>query len=505
MENSLLLTYLFPTQPSPLQASVNNNSANGFLNVVVSAQGQSIYAQNIQIYIPVGDGAGYLTANMPIATSNTTRWTISTAQLMKRDQLPELLQQDSINYVMFNCLPQTTADELLNFDLQFSFQITGVDSIPGPYVVGIGEVASKTQGSFGSAVFGSFNLTKAAATFYVDNFTASATGGDVNVPFGVVPRNTSFILSWESNGNQFSLFTSKDSSPIYTGSNTQFTVSNGITASTTYILQAQIVGGPNSGGTAPGFETISLFDSLTVLCSNPDLTPNSITNATTINSTGDISTQGNLSVAHNTTTAGLTVNGQANMSSIQLNSTLNVLGPTTLATTSAANLTVSGQTTLNGALVAQTSTVQTLAAPNVILTGSGTSQQTFVAPTDGTVVGYCANPSNYNALCVYWLFIAVAPVSSPGTPYQVGTQGGNNFTGNYGTGNYVSQPSTVTLPVRKGDTITCYLTAFNQNQVSTTCTFYFFGQGGQTSGGISSTFLSSSSAVKVDGKPPYNG
>lgn len=504
MENSLLLTYLFPTQPSPLQSSINNSAANGYLNVVVSAQGKTIYAQNIQIYIPVGEGPGYLTAKTPIATANTTRWTVGSAQLIQPHNLPKALQLDPVNHVLFNCSPQTPQDQLLNYDLQFSFQVTGVDSIPGAYQVGVVESASPTQGNWNTAS-GIYSLTKAAATFYVDNFVASATGGNVNVPFGTVPLGTSFILSWESNGNQFSLFTSKGSAPIYTGSNTQFEVRSGITSDTTYILQAQIVGGPNSGSTSPSFETISLYDSLTVLCSNPNLITNSIANATTINSTGDITTQGNLNVSKNITTASLKVNGQATMSSIQLNSTLNVVGPTTLAASTASTLAVNGQTTLNGPLVAQSSTVQTLAAPNVIMRVTGTATQTLVAPTDGTIVGYCANPSTYNLLCVYWLFIAVAPVSSPSTPYQVGTQGGNNFSGSYGTGTYVSQPSTVTLPVRKGDTITCYVTAFDKNQIAATCTFYFFGEGGQTPGGIATAFRPSSSAVNVDGKPQYNG
>lgn len=505
MENSLLLTYLFPTQPSPLQSSVNSNNANGYLNVVVSAQGQPIYAQNIQIFLPVGVGIGYLSSNTPIPTVNTTRWTVGSAQLVKPGDLPNALQADSINYVLFNCTPQTAADQLLNYDLQFSFQITGVDSIPGPYQVGIGEVASTTQGGGGNPVFNSFNLTKAAATFYLDNFTASATSGNVNVPLGVIPRNTSFVLSWESNGNQFSLFTAKGSAPIYTGSDTQFTISAGITSDTTYILQAQIVGGPNSGGTSPNFEVISLFDSLTVICSNPDLTPNSINNATTINSTGNISTQGNLSVVHDITTSGLTVNGSAVMSTVQMNNTLNVQGATTLATTSAANLSVSGQTTLNGPLVAQASTVQALAAPNIILNTTTTASQTFVAPTDGTVVGYCASPTATNTMCVYWIFIVVAPVSSPSTPYQVGGVGGNDYSGSFPFGGpYLSDPETITLPVRKGDKITVYSTAFQYNGTSTTVTFYFFGQGGQTPGGLSSTFLPASDAVSLN-STPYNG
>ncbi len=476
MENTTLFTYLFPTQPSPLQSSVSNVAANGFLNVVVSAQGQSLWTSEIDIYIPIGVGAGFLSSNLPLATVNNTGWTISTAQLADISMLPIGLAEFGVTYMVFTCFPQSAAVQL-NYDLQFSFQITGVDSVPGPYNVLITEYTSPVQAGPFNPGFGQFTLTKAAATFYLDNLTVSANAGNVNVPFGGVARNTAFVLSWESNGNTFSIFTAQGSTPIYTGINTQFQVS-GITSDTTYILQAQIVGGPNSGGTAPGFETISLYDSITVFCTNPDLQSNSITNATTITSVGNITTQANLNVTQKATAGSLQVSGASNLA----------------ATTVSAALQVSGVTTLNGPLTAQSATVQVLAAPNVIASGSSTYQKTFTVPTDGSVVGYCPNPSSYNGVCIYWLFVVVAPVAAPSTTYQVGCVGGNTQ-----EGQSISCPATITLPVRKGDVVTVYSTAWNLNKLSTTTVFYFFGQGGPTN--LASYYLADTQAVKTNGGP----
>lgn len=511
MSNSLLLTYLFPSQPSPLQASLNNASADGYLNVVVSARGQTIYAQQINIYLPIGSGeAGYLSSNTPIATSNTTRWTVGTAQLVKPVDLPHILASSpnvaQVQYMQFSCFPQTTADQLLNYDLQFSFQITGVDSMPGSYDVGIVETASRTPTPPPQPASSPFTLFKVAPTFVLNNFTASATSGNINVPFGGVPRNTPFRLSWQSNGTQFKVYTTQNSAPIYTGPNTQCPVPAGITANTTFIVQAEIVGGPQSGSTSPGFESIFLYDSLTVVCTNADLVTNSINNATTITSTGNISTQAALS-ASTATVGSLQVSGTTTLatttiSALTVPSSANIAGinATSISSTSLNGGTVNaGNLTVTGPLVAQNSTVQTLATPQSILQGSATSNKTFVAPTDGFVVGYCANPSDYNKLCVYWMFIVVAPVSAPSTSYQVGAQGGNNYAGAYSFGTYVSQPATLTLPVRKGDKVTCYITAFNNNSISTTVSFTFFGQG--VGAPLTSAFLPSSEAVTLANQP----
>jgi hypothetical protein len=206
------------------------------------------------------------------------------------------------------------------------------------------------------------------------------------------------------------------------------------------------------------------------------------------------------------------VSGNSNLAATTVSSTLNVSGSTTVSGLNAvavsstslnAGTVNTGNLNVSGPLVAQSSTVQVKAAPNVIASGSSTYNQTFTAPTDGTVLGYCPNPAATNVMCIYWLFIVVAPVSSPSTPYQVGCVGGNDYSGAFPFGGpYLSNPATVSIPVRKGDVITVYSTTFQYNGTTTTTTFYFFGDGA-VPGGLSSSFLPASSAVTADGKQPY--
>jgi hypothetical protein len=468
MDTTTLLTYLFPTQPSPLQVSVSNATANGFLNVVVSAQGQSIYADRINIYLPIGSGSdGFLSSNVPLATSNTTRWTIGTAQQVLPSDLPDRLVErmkrngnQGIQYVLFNCFPQTTSDQLVNFDLQFSFQITGVDSLPGIYDVGIVESASKTAGGPWSLANAIFTLTKASATFVLGNFTASATSGDVNVPFGAVARNTPFRLSWQSNGNMFTLFTAQNAAPIYQGADTQFTLADGITSTTTFILQAETVGGPQSGSTASGFESIFLYDALTVVCTDADLTTNSIANATTIQSVGDITTQGALSAAGAATVGSLQVNGGTNLSDV---SVIDLSGENVNVTNISGDTVNASNLNVTGPFIAQDSTVQLFTTPLLLLsTGNFSGTINFLAETDGLVLGQ-ATVTGTSSTTSFSTFILVHP-ADPSIPFY---QSSAMLTSSITT-------TSLMAPVRKGDKFGLQLWGVDGNP---TANFYFFGLG----------------------------
>lgn len=473
-----LLTYYFPSQPYPLEVSTNNHFANGSLTVVVSDPAGDVYAQGIDIYLPIGAGQpGYLSGNTPIASCNTTRWTIGSGALVKEEDLPLVLRvggRDGATpyYVMYACIPETNADELIDFDLQFTFQITGVDTFTGPYVVGIGETASKTAGVFGNMVFASYTAIKTQAAFTLKNFIASATTGDVNAPIGSIARNTAFQLSWESNGSQFRLYTAQNPTPIYTGTSSAYTVAGGITTDTTYILQATLA---NDSSAGPSFESSVLYDTLTVTCSNADLVTNSIQNATTINSTGDITTQGNITAHKNATFQGMTVNGASTLSSLRVNSTLTVEATSTFSTTTAniANATTLNAANLNvtGPLIAQASTVQ-MFAPSVILWqsfGNTSEKRSFIANTDGMVLGF----ANTLAMQDFMLNLAIAitPANPQALPYQSGASLTTDIT-----------LANVLAPVSNGDTI--QLGAFQQGNFTEDLplfTFYFIGLGGTSS------------------------
>ena len=477
-----LLFYSLPTQPAPLQVSTQSTVANGFLNVVVSANGNTVYAGEIDIYLPIGTGEGALSAAAPVATPNTATWTIAKQSQANLTKLPTHIRDLQLEadwiWVQYSALPATSANRLIDFDLQFSFNIQGLDTNSGPFKAMIVESAN-TDGStnYNSATIEN-DLTKSSPIFYVDNFIASSsgTGHDLNVPVGGFPNGEAFILSWQSNGTLFNIYTTEGTAPIYSDSDTQFLVSAGISKDTTFILQAQVTGGPESGTPAPGFETIYLYKALTVTCNNSDLTPKSINNATTIVSTGNISTQANLSASLLTSTGTLNTTGLATLNSAQVtnnltvanpatNGSLTVYGPTNLQGTAQ----ISAQTSLTGGVTISGGSVNALGFTN-LTSGSSTYSQAYTAQTDGVVVGYCPYPANnYSSICVYWIFIVSGSMTA-------GAVGGNLAS----TAGGISNPATITLPVKKGESFTVYSTTWQFNQVSVTTTFNFYPVGGGT-------------------------
>lgn len=492
METTTLLTYYFPSQPYPLEVSTNNHAMNGSLTVVVSDPGNDIYAESIEIYLPIGAGQpGYLSSNTPLASCNTSRWAIGTASLVKPEELPPVLRVSGkdgsqYHYVLYNCTPQTASDQLIDYDLNFTFQITGVDTFTGPYVIGIGEVASKSANGFGNTVYAAFTSLKAQASFVLKNFVASAAQGDVNVPIGAIARNTGFRLSWESNGSSFTLYEAQNPTSIYQGTDTQFNLAGGITTDTTFILQATLDASQTGDGS--GFESSVLYDTLTVTCSNADLVTNSIQNATTINSTGDISTQGalnatgaatlgrlhvsgassldgTLTVAEGATLGSLQVSGASRLAVTTINEELEVLGTSSLAGVTAGNLNVSGP------LVANVGSVQMFGTPQVLLdvpeARNGNYSISGQATTDGFILGNCGVVVAGNK-CNYSLTVVVTS-SDPSIPLFQSSV--SNFEG---TTNSIS----LTIPVRKGDSYMCiWMGSGAINSIS--ISYWFFGLGGQ--------------------------
>lgn len=270
MESQLLLHYAFPTQPSPLEAGVKM----GRLNVVVSSQKRPHYCRRLNIYLPIGKGAEYLSASPPIATVNTTGWTIAPASA-PMGPLPPALQALDVHLMAYHCLPATSENELITDDLEFRLVITGVDEAPGLFPIGIHEFVATEKDGEAISRTGTFYRRKAEPSFFLRNLVAAAASGDVDVPLGRIAAGVPFRLNWESNGTTYRVFT-EGSIPLYTGSDTQFLLHAGIHADTTFVLQAEVPGGQGGGS---GFETAYLYAALTVCCAYADLHVHSLTSA----------------------------------------------------------------------------------------------------------------------------------------------------------------------------------------------------------------------------------
>lgn len=478
-----LLTYLFPTQPSPLQTSPSNGTSSGYVNVVASPNGSTVYCQEIDIYVAVGTGEGYLTANKPTVTPNTTNWVIaSSAMILGRDAKIFPASMDNVNYVQYNCKAVASSEYEISYDLQFSINVQDVDSTVGPYTIGIVENSSP-DGTTYSEKNAVYSLNKSGPTFYVNNFISSqaGSGSNPNVPSGEFSNGEAVVLSWQGNGTAYKVFEAGSASPIYSGADTAYTISDGLTQTTSFILQAEVTGGPDSGTTSPGYEAIFLYESLTVKVTNPDETPKTIT------ASGDISTAADLSVTGETTTGTLSVGstlgvtGTSTLAAVNINDNLGVTGTADLTT-----LNASGVSTLSGGLVNTGGSVQMISDAVELYSstaGTGENGLSFQANTDGMVVAYCDSNSDYNDICVYWFYVISDQM-------QVGGQGGTDQT-------RISLPNTISLPVQKGSSFTIYSTPWNLNVQSTTVTFKFFPFGSGTATSTGST----DSVEKIEERP----
>lgn len=468
-----LLSYVFPTQPSPLQVSPVNGNTNAYINVVASSLGQSIYCQRIEIYVPVGTGNGYLTPNTPTVTPNTTLWSVAAAQSVAASQTPFgqslPVAQQGINYAQFVCTCNDPSNYEITYDLQFSIFASPTDSNIGSYGIGIVEDSS-TDGSTYTSKNQLYNLEKAPPIFFLDNFIATGTGGgfNPNEPSGQFAKGQGIQLSWESNGSEFKIFTSGTQDPVYSGRDKTFSLPDGIDQTTTYILQAQVIGGPQTGAPGQTFENINLYESLTLVITNPDLTPSSVV------ASGDISTSTNLSADGQTSTGTLNVNSTS-ITALQVSGGGTVSGQLTAGGAWVKgnlqvdeNATITENLTLDGSLTAGEASFSMLTGHQVLLDSNENYIDgiSYIPNTDGIVMGYCSYPeNNYQATCVYWFFIVSDEMTVGGV--------GGNTPGNSSVDN-TSNPATISLPVRNGHTFTIYSTPWQSNTTKVNVTFKFF-------------------------------
>lgn len=235
--------------------------------------------------------------------------------------------------------------------------------------------------------------------FFLDSFVATVPGS--SAPVTEFTNGAAIQLSWHSNGTSFTVYAAQDAQPVYQGTASTCVISGGRTRTTTFILAASVTGGPQGGTPQPGFETIYLYDALTVTIKNPDDTPRSLT-AGTLSISGKSDLKGDATLGSATlgaltvtgaselnggvTASGLTVSGQANLQgpttlgSATVNGSLGVTGPSTLAAATVGTLTVTGSVTMM--------------APRTLSPGTW-----YTASTDGILVGTVWYPSDAGKKC----------------------------------------------------------------------------------------------------------
>jgi hypothetical protein len=284
--------------------------------------------------------------------------------------------------------------------------------------------------------------------FYLNSFTACAPGS-VN-PVTEFANGADIQLNWRSNGTSFTVYAAHDGQPVYQGTAPTCTVAGGRTRTTTFIVAASVTGGPASGTPNPDFETISLYDALTVTIKNPDETPAALT-AGTLTVSGQSQLRGDATLG-NATAGTMTVTGNAALNGGATATGLSVSGATSLAATTLTTATVNGSLGVTGPATLAAATVGTLTvtgsvammAPRTVNPGTW-----YVSSSDGILVGAVWYPSDAGKKCS-----ALINGYADGIGWVWATGGNTVVHQNTWGSTMWSNANTFAIPVRKGTSFT---------------------------------------------------
>ncbi|MFD1538815.1 hypothetical protein [Nonomuraea guangzhouensis] len=448
--NTTLLAYAVTTDPDPLQVSpASGNPSYGGLTIVVSNNtSQAIYCRQIQFTLPIGTLAQDLT--------NVTTGILTAATPSGNWQLTQT--SDGV----FTALPTAPQYEEITTDgLVFQIYNIVVNQQVGTFTLTVQETSSLDDSNW-QIQTGTFDLAKFPYGFFFGDLAPSAP---------LVQYHESVDLTWT--GSDGPIYTMFAGGHAYDVTDTRTWTSCRLTGDTTFLLQASL---QQQG------ETVTAYQSTTVIVADPSLTATDLTVLTTstlqgpvtvgttaqqtsltVNGTSTLGTTstGPLTTAGATVTGNLNVNGPSTLNGTTVNGTLNGTNSASLN-----NLTANGLSALSG-------TVTLLGQGSVLFAGAGISGGvTFT--TDGFLLAQVVPPSD-KTKCSF----ATAAITTGGITFQV--QGGT--VGSFGS-NWSKvmdfNPNVLTVPVQAN--VKCYfaVTQSSQNQVNSGVQFSWFpiGKGG---------------------------
>jgi hypothetical protein len=435
---SILLTYDITTTPAPLQVSGDGTPQTGIITVQVTNPNK-VYCNEIDIVIPYGSTANTIYSGVPTASVNSNHWKLS-----------NVLNAAGSSTFTFQCADSNYYQ--INYPLAFT--INGlVNTVAGTATATLYESSSTTPKNWVVQTY-PFNIVKVTAMSYINNFI-SLSPSNLNVPTSEFVNGAPIQLDWEGDCPNYQLFIKNNTTPIYDGPASTYTLSSGVATDTTFTL---------AGKTTTG-TYIDL--TLTVTVSNPDLKPNSVV-------------AGTLNVSGSTTLSNLTVAGTSTLATANIN-TLNVSGNSTVNGLTAGSATVNGQLSTNGQLSANNATVngQLSATGTVAVIGGRQSinPNTYTAPTDGFLTGYVGSAANNQQKCKTIIYGS--------TEGNTVTATGGNYTSFFrwdiadSTAWIGGLQNSFCIPVRKGAQFSASLYNDPNNEINAPTNFYWipFGTG----------------------------
>jgi hypothetical protein len=299
------------------------------------------------------------------------------------------------------------------------------------------------------------------ATLTLEGLYATVPGGAD--PVSEFESGKKIELHWQSSGNSFEVYAADRDEPVHRGTKTGCVI-DGFERTTTLIVVASL---------GSGAEPVRLYEAITVTISDPTIAPAEVL-AGKLDVTGK-STVKDLSTAAESVAGNLTVGGKATVDALDVVNLLSVLGKADLAATTIAELTVTGS-------------VQMLAPTTIPKLG-----KQYRAKGDGLVLGTIERASDPKMKCYYELY-----AKTDGG--LVASTVGGNFVAYENSEEYAQavNPSSLTLPVRAGETVVVTSTPWEKNEVSCTVTFWWipFGPAGVLEE------LTAEEAAALDLEPP---
>ncbi len=475
MADPVLLSYLVSTSPVPLQTTTTTASVTGTINLYVAEPATVGYCNQITIAVPIGTTAGCLFTQTPTASVNTGKWVQSSLAIVKGGTFG---LANNIDYAQFIYDCQNSADFDISYNLVFSLAgATG--GTPADCMIPVLENSGPVNDP-ATFVPRQINLPVSLVPprFYLNNLVATATGSPT-VPRTEFANGATINFAWESNGTWFQLFQKGMTIPIYAGLQTSTSIPNGAATDTTYFLVASMTGDPDQD--QAGFDTIYLYDSLSVTISNPDLTPRTVTAAGTIAAGGGLSVTGNASVSGTATLGSalvgnsLNVTGAASLAGTTVNGPFQATGNSTLSATTIngavsllAGATVRGGVNLQAATVAAMGGAISVAAPG-----------SYTAKTDGLLVGRVGWAASNSGWCRGYLSAS----NSDGV--NVVAFGGNVLDAKSdGTKGITMDGGSLFLPLRSGTScsLAVWQDSWNESGLTAPVACYFVPIGSVTGG-----------------------
>ncbi|MBC7910626.1 MAG: hypothetical protein H7Y30_09005 [Pyrinomonadaceae bacterium] len=473
-----LLTYLPSTFPSTVQVSTSQTPMQAIVNTAALNQsGSPVYCNQVLIAVPIGTAANELFAAFPAPTAavNTGKWAI-TSMVVKHGR--ELGLDTDVDYATFTFQCRDQSDFLINYNLVFGLQ-GRVSLLTGDSEIMIGEQSgtSSDPNTF-TLKRTSYTVTAYTPQFYLQNFVATVPTAPT-VPASEFANGANIRLSWESNGTFFQIYEKNNPMPIYSGSQTVYTMAGGVATDTTFVLVAMMTGNPATGSAQGGFAPIYLYEEVTVTISNPDLKPKSSTIAGNAHVGGTFGVTGKTTLSNASLSGTLGVSGQTNLGNANVGGTLGVSGQTNLTNAIVGGtLTASGSSTLSNTAVNGTLGVSGAASfsgglfgtnsPVGIMTAAqGVNPGSFVAHTDGLVIGAVSWPANPDLYCMCWI------IGNTNGIVVAATGGNHGAFANDWTKWRASNGNTFMFPVSKGNRWSLGVAQAPSNEIAAPTSFYW--------------------------------